>query len=118
MPERPFDRERLVRIFFFSTFAFLLYQLFLLSRPFLPSLLFATMLAISFYPAYRKLAVLVKNSNVAALLLTLGVMLAVLIPLALMAWTIFRESSRVMPVAQSLLDSLNRGDVPALRAKI
>ncbi|MBV9080746.1 MAG: hypothetical protein JO102_06470, partial [Elusimicrobia bacterium] len=108
MPERPFDRERLVRIFFFSAFAFLLYQLFLLSRPFLPSLLFAAMLSISFYPAYRKVVGWVKNSNIAALLLTVGVMLAVLVPLALMAWTTFRESSRIMPVAQSLLDSLNR----------
>ena len=55
----------------FTTFAFLLYQLFRLARPFLPALLVSVMLAITFSPAYRWVHARVRNANLAAAILTL-----------------------------------------------
>ncbi len=108
------DREVLIRVFFFSTFAFLLYQLFILSRPFIPSFLLAVMLAIAFFPVYRHTQKYIKNPNMAALIVTMIVFLSALLPLVWLGWVFLKESGRIIPVAQNLMETLNGGQLNSM----
>ena len=101
--ELTFNRQKVIRIFFFATFALILYQLFQLAQPFVTALLLASMLAMFFFPFYLKLKKFLKNPSLAALLLTLCVFLAAVIPLLGTAWFVFREADRLLPTAQTLL---------------
>src|SRR4051812_38170220 len=87
-----FNRELLIRVFFFTVFAFLLYQLFLLARPFISSLLVASMLTLTFHPLYKRLRKYVPNPNIASLIITFGVLLSAVLPLLGLAWVLLRES--------------------------
>lgn len=110
-----FNRELLIRVFFFTTFAFLLYQLFLLSHPFISPLLIASMLTITFYPIYRRLRRSVPNPNIASFLLTLAVVLSAVLPLLGLVWVLLRESGNLIPTAQSVVESLTSGEMTGLR---
>lgn len=119
MPSKfTFNRELLIRIFFFSTFALLLYQVFLLARPFLASLLVSTMLVITFFPFYKWLRRHVTNSNVAAFLATLSVLLCAVLPLVLIAWTVISESRSLIPAVQNVLSTFSTGDFSVLQQKL
>ena len=63
----PLSRDLIVRIFFFAAFALILHQLFLLTQPFLTSILMATMLALGFHPFHQQTVKLLKGKNLAAL---------------------------------------------------
>lgn len=112
------DRELLIRVFFFTTFAFLLYQLFVLARPFMSSLLVASMLTITFFPLYRRVRRSIRNPNLAALILTIGVLLSAVLPLIGLAWVLIRESGNMIPAAQGLMESLNSGEFAAFRERL
>lgn len=112
------DRELIIRLFFFSTFAFALYQLFLLARPFLASLLISTMLVITFFPLYKWIHRRVRNPNLAAFLATVCVLLSAVLPLLAIAWTVFGESRSLIPAAQSLLGTFTSGDFSTLQTKL
>jgi predicted PurR-regulated permease PerM len=102
----PFDRERLIQVFFFAAFAWVIYQLFLLMRPFLPGLLAAVMLAVAFHPFKAWIQRRIKNRHLAALTLCLGVLLVVILPLFIVGQVIVREASRLLPVVQELLEDI------------
>ena len=53
MNAHPLSRDLIVRIFFFAVFALILHQLFLLTQPFLTSILMAAMLALGFHPFHQ-----------------------------------------------------------------
>lgn len=112
------DRELLVRIFFFGAFAFLLYQTFLLAKPFFPSLLLATMLAIGFYPLYKRLRRYVRNPSLSALIITSGVFLAGVLPLISVLWVMTHESKTLIPTVQNVLASLSSGETTLLQEKL
>jgi predicted PurR-regulated permease PerM len=113
-----FNRELVIRSFFFTAFAFLLYQLFRLARPFIPSLLVATMLTLTFYPLYKRLRRSVRNPNIASLILTFGVLLSAVLPLLGLAWVLIRESGNLIPAAQSAMESLHSGEFGGLRDRL
>jgi len=113
-----FNRELLIRVFFFTTFAFLLYQVFLLARPFLASLLVSTMLVITFFPIYKWIHRYVRNANLAALLATLCVLLSAVLPLVAVAWTVFSESRNLIPAVQNLMGTFSSGDFSILQSKL
>lgn len=113
-----FNRELLIRIFFFSTFAFLLYQVFLLAKPFLASLLVSTMLVITFFPFYRWLRRYIPNPNVASLIMTILVLLAAVLPLIWVAWYVIGESRSLIPAVQNVLGTMSTGDLSALQDKL
>jgi predicted PurR-regulated permease PerM len=116
MPSRfTIDRELLIRVFFFTTFAFLLYQLFLLARPFLFSILVATMLTVIFYPFYKAIRRRVRNPNGAALLATTGVVLLGVLPLVGMIWMVLRESGNLIPAVQGVMETLSNGDFSSFK---
>lgn len=113
-----FNRELLIRIFFFSSFALLLYQVFLLARPFLAPLLVSTMLVITFFPLYKRIHHYVRNPNMAALLATVCVLLSAVLPLLLIAWTVISESQSLIPAVQNMLGTLTSGDFGAVLSKL
>ena len=106
-----FNRELVIRVFFFTAFAFLLYQLFLLAHPFMPSIVVAAMLVITFYPLYMWVLARVKNQNLAASILTAAVVLAAVLPLLGVAWLVVHESDRLIPTVQGFLESLHSGEL-------
>jgi len=113
-----FNRELLIRVFFFSAFAFLLYQLFLLARPFMSSLLVASMLTITFYPIYRRVRRSVPNQTMASLILTLTVVLCAVVPLLGLVWVLLKESGSLIPTAQGVVESLSSGEFAGLRERL
>lgn len=119
MPARfSFNREILIRIFFFTAFAFLLYQLFLLAKPFLAALLVSTMLAITFFPLYKRVKRGVKSSNLASLIMTVAVLLSAVLPLVALGWVVVRESSHVLPAFQQVSEALSSGDTGSFRENL
>ncbi|MFN0117343.1 MAG: AI-2E family transporter [Elusimicrobiota bacterium] len=112
------NREWIARIFFFSTFLFLLYQVFLLAKPFIPSVLIASLLVTMFYPLYMKIKKWVPNKNMASLLTTLCVILAALLPLAGFIYILIRESSKIMPLVQNMINIINSGDTSAFQERM
>lgn len=112
------NREILVRVFFFGTFAFLLYQLFLLSKPFLPALLVSAILTMTFSPFYRRLHHRVKSANGAALIMTLTVVLAAVLPLVGFVWLVIRESGSLIPAIQGVMAEIKSGNDALLQEKL
>jgi predicted PurR-regulated permease PerM len=118
MNEHPFKRDALIRIFFFGAFALILYQLFLLARPFFTAMLGAALLAMMFYPLHRRTLRFVRNDNVAALLTTFGVLLLAVLPLLGLVWYLVREAADLVPAAQIVLDELRNNDLSAIAAHL
>lgn len=120
------NRQRLVQIFFFATFGFLLYQLFVVSKPFLPGMLGSMMLAMAFYPLFSRVKRIIKNKSLAALVLTLGVLLVAVIPVFWTGVVVTREASHLIPTAREYVEAAQQGDwwsvteklPPSLRAKV
>ncbi|MCG3205602.1 MAG: putative transport protein YdiK [Elusimicrobia bacterium] len=106
-----FDRELLIRIFFFGTFAFLLTQAFQLAKPFIPSVLLASVLAMMFYPAYQRVRRAVRKPGLAAFIMTVTVVLAGIIPLIFFIWLVIHESTNLIPVIQGVLAQINEGNL-------
>ena len=89
-----FNRENLIRIFFFVAFAFFLAQAFLIARPFLPSLLVASILALMFHPLHRRLRKRIRQPGLVALIMTVGIVGHVRgLPFVIILWTLIHESN-------------------------
>ncbi len=116
--ELTFNRQKIIRVFFFAAFALILYQLFQLARPFLTALLLAAMLAMGFFPVYLKLKRFFKNPSLVAFLLTLCVFLAAVIPIVGTAWFVFREADRIIPTVQTVLANVQSLEMETVRNKI
>jgi predicted PurR-regulated permease PerM len=112
----PFNRDGLVRAFFFSAFALIIYQLILLAKPFFTALLGATMLAMMFYPLHRRCLRMFHKSTIAAFVSTLGVLLLAVLPLVGLGWFFIRELSQIVPAVQGVMEDLRNQDWPSLEA--
>src|SRR5688500_18229636 len=117
-PGKAVTRDRLVKIFFFATFGFLLIQLFLLAEPFMPALLGGSMLAMAFYPVYHRLLRSLRKSSLSAFVMTVGVFLLAVLPLACMAWFVMREIGRLLPAVQDLLERGQHIDLVVLSERL
>jgi predicted PurR-regulated permease PerM len=116
--ELTFNREKIIRIFFFAAFALIAYQLFLLARPFLTALVSAAMLALAAFPVFIPLRRWVRNNNFAALILTVGVFLAAIIPLVWIGWFLLKEADRLLPTAQAYIEKLQGAGPEWYKSKI
>jgi predicted PurR-regulated permease PerM len=110
-PKFTFNRELISRIFFFSVFAFLTYQVFLLSKPFLTPILIAAMLAITLYPFYNRLRRTVRNPSAAALIMTVGTIIAGVLPFLGLAWFVIQEAHNLIPTATRIMQEIQNGDL-------
>jgi predicted PurR-regulated permease PerM len=100
------SREHLFAAFFFAVFVFLLYQLALFLAPFFAPLVWAGILALTFYPLTDRLARLCRGRrDVAAFLLVLVVVAIVVLPSIYLGSLAVRQASaayaRVQDMARS-----------------
>lgn len=114
----PIDRDRVVRAFFFIAFAWLTYQLFLLAKPFMPGLLGALMLAMAFAPLYAWVKRRLKNPNLAASILTLGVLVMVVFPLVIVGEVFIREAGKLLPTVQIVLEEAQNHNLDFFRGYV
>jgi len=112
----PFNRDALIRAFFFGAFALILYQLFHLAQPFFTALLGAAMLSMMFYPLHRRCIRIFRNSTLAAFVSTLGVLCLAVLPLVGLGWFFIRELAQIVPAVQSILEELRNQDWPAVES--
>ncbi len=111
-------RDVLVRVFFFAAFAFILYQLMLLAKPFFTAMLGAAMLSMIFYPLHSRIVDRLKNRTLASFISTLSVLLLGVLPLVGMGWFFIREASDLAPMVKKFIDELRSRDLPALEAHL
>jgi predicted PurR-regulated permease PerM len=74
------DRERIVQLFFFGLLAVMAYELYLLLSPFLTPIIWAMLLGFVFHPLMDEARRLIKSRSAAAMAITLGVALGVILP--------------------------------------
>ncbi|HJQ85643.1 MAG TPA: AI-2E family transporter [Candidatus Binatia bacterium] len=88
------SREQLFAAFFFAAFLFLLYQLYLFLAPFFAPLVWAVILALTFYPLTAWLgSAFGGRRTLAALTLVLGVTVVAIIPSFLVGSLVVRETT-------------------------
>jgi predicted PurR-regulated permease PerM len=116
--ELTFNRKKIIRFFFFGAFALILYQMFYLAQPFLTALLLAGMLAMAFFPAFLWLKRNLGAPNLAALIMTLCVFLAAVIPLVGTAWFVFKEADRLLPTAQAFSSNIQNLELSTVQARV
>jgi len=118
MNQHPITRDVLIRVFFFSAFALILYQLFLLAQPFFTAMLGAAMLAMIFFPLHARLLRRLHSPSGAALFTTFCVLLLAVLPLVGLAWFFIRETADLAPMARHFLEELRNRDWPTLEAHL
>jgi predicted PurR-regulated permease PerM len=118
LSQHPITRDVLVRVFFFSAFALILYQIFLLAEPFFTALLGAAMLAMTFYPLHTRVLRKLRNQTGSALLSTAGVLLLAVLPLVGLGWFFIREAADLAPAAKHFMEDLRSRDWPTLEAHL
>ena len=88
------SRDNLFVAFFFAVFFLLIYQFYLFLSPFVAPLFLAAVLVITFSPITPRVVALLRGSRtLAALAMTFGVVLLVLVPLVLMLTLMASEAS-------------------------
>ena len=87
--------KKLSLLFLAAVTAATLYLSYVIARPFLTPILTATLLAIAVYPLFRRLTRHVTNRSGAALLATLLVLLAILLPAVFIIDTLAHETAAV-----------------------
>lgn len=95
------ERKRAFRWFFFIVFAALLYQILLILSLFSDAIVWASSLALVFFPVHhffqRRLG---HRRTLTAALSTICVLLLVLVPLLLVGWVVVEQSSQVYPTVR------------------
>ncbi len=95
------NRPLLFRIFFFSSFGFLLYQLLRIVSPFLEGILVAITLALVFYPVHARFLRWTRGrSNIAAGLSVTALFLMVIVPATFFLGLLGRQAAALYPWAQ------------------
>ncbi|MBI4249035.1 MAG: AI-2E family transporter [Elusimicrobia bacterium] len=106
-------RPELFKYFFFGVFLFLLYQLILLLSPFFVAILGSAVLAFTFYPLHRWMVLqLPKSPSAAALLTTVIVVSATLLPLALAVVLLATETVKIYPFVSVWVRNFNAAQLP------
>lgn len=100
------QKEQIVSYFFVALFLFVLYQIALIFSPFFSAISWAAILAFGFYPFYQKILVTTKwNSSVVSLLMTFLVILIVVIPSALVLFSLMREAIELYDTVSNYITS-------------
>lgn len=97
------DRERLVQLFFFAFLGLMGYELYLLLYPFVVPILWAMLLAFIAHPAQLELKRLLKSRSLAALLVTTGVALGVVLPSVWLSSRLAEEAQALYPQVAALV---------------
>ena len=101
------NQSQWVSIFFFFCFGWIAFQSFLLAKPFLPGLLGAAMLGLAFSPLYQKVLKWVRRPNAAASILTGGIFLGTVLPLAGLGWMAVNEAEVLRPTVADFIANYN-----------
>jgi len=94
-------KKRATTVLLLSLTAIALYFCYLIAKPFLKSAVLAGVIAIIFYPLHSRIRTLFRNPNAAAVVSTIVVILAILVPALALGGAVTRELS-------SLYQSLSR----------
>ncbi len=95
------SQSRVSTVFFYGSLLFLLYLTYLVLVPFAAPILWAALLVVVFYPAYRLLVRALRGkAGLAAFLLTTGVVVAVVAPGIFLGWVLAREAASLYQTAQ------------------
>ncbi len=98
------SRERLFAAFFFAVFAFLIYQLLLFLAPFFGPLVWAAILALTFYPLTTWLVRLFRGSRgIAAGVLVLAVVVVAILPALYLGSLLVREATSAYSHVQQMV---------------
>jgi predicted PurR-regulated permease PerM len=89
-------RKRITLLFLLAVTALSLYLCYIIFRPFLYPLLSAVVIAIVFFPLHARMARLVRNSSLAALLSTILVTVIIIIPAVFVGVAISQEISHLI----------------------
>lgn len=109
-------RKRAEIVFLIALAAVSLYLCYLISKPFLGSILIAVMLAIVFYPLHARMQLFFQRPNVAATISTTMVLLIVTIPLVILGISV---SGELRALVQSLREqSWSQGGLSPYLARI
>lgn len=92
MPTSSFGFDKIRSIFFFSLIAILGFAVLYLLRPFAYPIFWAAILAVMFYPLYKKLLGLLKNQTVSSLITLLLIVIIIFLPLTILSTLIVNES--------------------------
>jgi predicted PurR-regulated permease PerM len=95
LPDRSNRDKRLSLLFLILIAAPTLYLSFVIARPFLTPIVTAALLAISIYPLFLRLGRYIRNRNAAALLATLLVLIAILLPTVLIVNRLAHETGEL-----------------------
>jgi len=125
---RLFTRENLFAVAFFSILVSLLWLVGSLLSPFLEDFLWAVILALSFYPLYQRLRrILRQRENLASLIITLLLLVALVVPGFFILMSIGQEAKNVYDdlsatpweeKSQHILEALRGTPVEALIKKL
>ncbi len=107
------DHERVVHLFFFALLALIAYELFQVLGPFLVPIAWACLLAFMVHPLFDWLTRKVHSRSLAAIILTVGVTLLVIIPAL---WMLGRLASEAQTLYSELSVIVNQGDPSKARA--
>lgn len=91
MDVTPQGESRARQAFLIALLALAAYLCFTIVRPFLMPIVAATALAVLFYPAYERISRFIRNRNAAAALSVAMVVMATLIPAALLSRGVTKE---------------------------
>jgi predicted PurR-regulated permease PerM len=90
----PVTQDQLFAVFFFAVFLFLLYDLYLFLSAFFAPLVWAAILALTFYPLTTRLVRLVRGSRgIAAFILLIAVIALFIVPSILLGSVLAREAA-------------------------
>jgi predicted PurR-regulated permease PerM len=100
------NREILVRVFFFAAFLFLLFQVYTVLSSFLKPIAWSILLAIVFRPIHLWVLQRTRGRRaVAALLVTLAIVLLVALPATALSGVLATEAASLMQELSNLSDS-------------
>jgi predicted PurR-regulated permease PerM len=110
------SREQLFAAFFFAVFLFLLYQLYLFLWAFFVPLVWAAILALTFYPLTSWLVRVFRgNRGLAALVLVVTVTVVAILPSMLLGSMLVREATAAYKAVQ---DAVQQGKIPQMLADL
>ncbi|SRR5579875_82862 len=107
------DHERIVHLFFFALLALIIYELFQVLGPFLVPIAWACLLAFMVHPLFEWLTRRVHSRSLAAVILTVGVTLLIIIPAL---WLLDHLASEAQRLYGELSVIVNQGGAGKARA--
>ena len=81
------------RYFFLASFILIIIIALVIIRPFFTTILGSMVIAYIFYPLYKRLELLIKNKNLASLLISLLILFLLIFPILIIANSLIKESA-------------------------